>query len=91
MPRWWLVVDSFEHFRYAIAGPDGADDRPAPRPLVPLTVHVYGLLVVKPVTVNGATMPVFAQVTPPLLDTHVAVSPVIALPLFAPGVNDTLI
>ena len=46
---------------------------------------------VRPVTVSGLAAPVFDVVAPPLLDVHVVVKLVIALPLFAPGVNVTLI
>src|SRR4029077_19519452 len=73
-------------------GSDGAESRPAPRALVAFTVHVYDLPVVTAATVIGAAVApacVPVLVTPPLLDTHVAVWLVIALPLFAPIVNVT--
>jgi hypothetical protein len=61
--------------------------------LVALTVHVYVFAVVTAATVIGAAaaptcVPVL--VTPPLLDVHVAVWLVIALPLSAPIVNVTV-
>jgi hypothetical protein len=42
------------------------------------------------VTVSGLAAPVFDPRAPPLLDTHVAVWLVIALPLFAPIANVTV-
>lgn len=68
---------------------DGADAGPVPRAFVAFAVHVYLFAVVTPVTVNGDTVPVLVRVTPPLLDAHLAVKPVIALPLLAPALNDT--
>jgi hypothetical protein len=46
---------------------------------------------VKAVTRNGDEAPVLVLVTPPFDETQVAVKLVMALPLFAPGVNVTLI
>ena len=48
------------------------------------------MAVVRPVTVRGPDAPDLVRVRPPLPDAQVAVTLVIALPLFAPGVNDTL-
>jgi hypothetical protein len=76
-----------------ITGADGADPRPTPRALVAFTVHVYVPPVLNPATVIGAAVaPEWAPVlvTPPLLDVHVAVWLVIALPLSAPIVNLTV-
>jgi hypothetical protein len=72
---------------------DGVEAALAPIALVALTVQAYVLAVVTADTVIGAAAapmwtPVF--VTPPLLDTHVAVWLVIALPLSAPIVNVTV-
>jgi hypothetical protein len=69
---------------------DGADGKPTPRALVAFTVHVYVLPAVRPNTVSGLADPVIAPVPPPLLDVHVAVKLVIALPLFAPAVKLTI-
>lgn len=74
----------------ATTGADAADGAPTPRALVAVTVHVYVLPVVNPVTVIGLAGPPLEPPTPPLLDTHDAVKPVIPLPLLAPGVNCTL-
>jgi len=73
----------------ALTAADGAEARPAPREFVPLTVHVYLLPAVRRVTVSGVRVPVFERATPPLLDVHEAVYPVIARPLLAPDRNDT--
>jgi hypothetical protein len=59
--------------------------------LVAVTVHVYILPVVRPVAVMGLAGPVVDPGTPPSLDEHAAVKPVIALPLFPPGEKPTLI
>jgi hypothetical protein len=48
------------------------------------------LPVVRPVSVSGLAVPDFDPVTPLFVETHVAVKLVIALPLLAPGVNDTV-
>jgi len=72
-----------------IAAADGSLAGPVPRAFVARTVHVYRLPVVKLVTVNGDAVPVFVWVAPPLFDAHLAVNPVIALPLRAPALNDT--
>jgi len=40
--------------------------------------------------VSGDTAPLFARVTPPLLDSHFAVKLVIFLPFVAPALNVTL-
>ena len=44
---------------------------------------------VSPVTMIGLAVLAFAAATPPFVDVHVTVNVVIALPLFAPGVNVT--
>ena len=63
---------------------------PVPTVFVATTVHVYVLPVVSPVTVNGESGPVCVPVTPPLLDTHVVVNPVIGLPPLVSGAaNET--
>jgi hypothetical protein len=48
------------------------------------------LPVVRPVRVRGLAVPDFEPVTPPFVEVQVAVKLVIALPLLAPGVNDTV-
>ena len=53
-------------------------------------MHVYFFPAVRRFTVKGERLPVLERATPPLPDTHAAVYPVIALPLLAPGRNDTL-
>ena len=66
-----------------ITAGDAADAALKPIPLVALTVHVYVLAVVTAATVIGAAVaPVCVPVlsAPPLLDVHVAVKLVIALP-----------
>ena len=74
-----------------ITASDGADATPVPIPFVAWTVHVYVAAVVKAVTVNGDPAPLCTPVAPPLLDPHVAVYPVIALPpLFAGAANVTV-
>ena len=74
-----------------ITASDGADAAPVPMALVAWTVHEYVAPVVKPVTVNGDTAPVCTPVAPPLVDPHVAVYPVMALPpLLAGAVNVTV-
>ena len=45
--------------------------------------------VVSPDTVTGPDAADAVRVVPPFVDVQVAVKLVIALPLFAPGVNDT--
>jgi hypothetical protein len=48
------------------------------------------LAVVRPVTVSGLAVPVAVPVTPLLVEVHVTAKLVMALPLLAPAVNDTL-
>jgi hypothetical protein len=72
-----------------ITAADGAEARLAPRALCAVAVHVYVLPVVT-VTVKGLAVPDFEPVTPPLAEVQVAVKLVIALPLLAPAVNDTV-
>jgi hypothetical protein len=75
-----------------MTGGDATEERLAPRALVALTMHVYVSPVVNPTTVIGAAVaPVCTPVlvTAPLLDVHVAVWLVIALPLFTPSANVT--
>jgi len=48
------------------------------------------LPVVRPLTVIGLAFRLRARAVPPLDDVHVTVKVVIADPLFAPGVNDTV-
>jgi hypothetical protein len=68
---------------------EGADASPAPRELVPLTVHVYVRPEVSAVTTSGLAAPAFVRVMPPLDDTHVAVNDDTAAPLLALAVNVT--
>jgi hypothetical protein len=63
-----------------ITGNDAADVGPDPAAFVALTVHVYVPAVVRPGTTIGLAAPFCVPVTPPLLDVHVAVKPVIGLP-----------
>ena len=56
-----------------ITAADRADHGPAPREFVARAVHVYRLPDVRRVTVNGDAAPAFERVTPPLLDSHLAV------------------
>ena len=53
-------------------------------------MHLYLLPAVRWVTLKGDAAPAFVRVAPPLLDLHLAVYPVIARPLLAPALNDTL-
>ena len=55
-----------------------------------MTVHVYVLAVESDVNLSGDAGPAFARVAPPFADTQVAVKLVIALPLLAPGVKETV-
>ena len=79
---------------YAIAAFDAADASPTPRAFFAVTVQVYDLPTVSPVTVIGAAVAprcVADFVTPPLLDVQVAVVLWIGEPLFTPIVKVTLI
>jgi hypothetical protein len=60
-----------------------------PRAFVALTVHVYALPALRPVTVSGLAAPLLALATPPFDDVHVAAYDETAAPLFAPAVNVT--
>ncbi len=60
-------------------------DAPLPRLFVALTVQVYDLPDARPFTVSGLALP-DAECEP-----HVAVKLLIAAPLLAPALNDTLI
>ena len=70
-----------------VAAMDAADGAPVPAALVAVTVNVYVVPLMRPVTVTGEAPPV--AVTPPGL--AVTVYPVIALPpVKAGGVNATV-
>ena len=69
---------------------DAVDAAPLPKPLVANTVQVYVLLFVSVVTVSGDVAPVRLRVVPPLLEVHVAVKLVIALPPLPFAVNATI-
>jgi hypothetical protein len=58
--------------------------------LAAVTVHVYVLPFVRPVTLIGGTEPLLLPPAPPLLDVHEALYDAIALPLSAPGVKATV-
>jgi hypothetical protein len=51
---------------------DAAEFGPVPIALVALTLHVYALSAVSPVTTMGLAPPTDARVTPPLVLEHVA-------------------
>ena len=71
---------------------DAGDDGPGPLPFVALTLHVYDLPFVNPVTVIGDEAPTtLALATPPFDDTHFTVNPVIAEPPSDGATNDTTI
>ena len=57
--------------------------------MVAVTRQLYNLPVVRPVTVIGERAELTDPVAPPLLDVHVAVYDVIALPPVAPALNVT--
>ena len=65
------------------------DGGPVPTAFVAVTRQLYSLPVVSPVTVIGDLVDVAVAVAPPLLDVHVTVYEVIALPPVAPAVNVT--
>jgi len=54
-------------------GADGSDAGPVPRLLVALTLHVYVLPGVRPVTVIGLALPDLVFVTPPFEEVQVMV------------------
>ena len=58
--------------------------------MVALTVHVYVLPFVRPVTTIGLVVPVCEPNVPLSVDVHSAVKLVISEPLSAPAVNVTL-
>ena len=60
-----------------------------PTAFVAVTRHVYTLPAVSRATVMGEREPVAERVVPPLLDVHVTLKNVIALPPVAPAVNVT--
>ena len=68
---------------------EGADAGPVPIALVPLTVHVYFLPLVRPVTVGEAAAPVVLPAAPPLLDVHDTPYEVTVLPWGGAGPNVT--
>ncbi len=73
------------------AAEDG-DEGPEPLPLVALTLHVYDLPFVSPVTVIGDEPPgTLALAAPPFDETHFVVNPVIAEPPSDGATNDTTI
>ena len=59
---------------------DGEDAGPSPVALVAVTVQVYVLPLVRPVTVMGELVPVIEPVVPPLVEVQTAVVAVMALP-----------
>ena len=65
------------------ADAEAIEGEPSPSALVAKTVHVYVLPLVRPVTTIGDVPPPLVPKTPPLLDVHAAVKPVIVLPLLA--------
>jgi len=66
------IVASCRKFdRYACTTADATESGPVPRLLVALTVHVYDLPAVSPVTVIGLALPDFDLVAPPFDDVHV--------------------
>jgi hypothetical protein len=67
--------------------PNWIDGRPVPTAFVAVTRQLYDLPVVSPVTVIGDLAEVTEPVAPPLLEVHVAVYEVIALPPVVPAVN----
>ena len=68
---------------------DAAEGALVPLPFVAVTLHVYVLPLVRPVTTMGADGPDRLPGAPPLLDRQEAVDEVTGLPLSAPGVNAT--
>lgn len=68
---------------------NAAAGTPEPRALMPSTVQTYLLAVVIPVTCTGLAAAVALRVTPPSLDVHDALNPVMALPFVVPAMNDT--
>jgi len=78
------VTISEERSGYAFTAPDRAAV-PVPRLFAARTVQVYVLPAVRPFTVIGLALPTTD------LDPHVTAKPVIAAPLLAPALNDTLI
>jgi hypothetical protein len=69
---------------------DASDGGLVPTEFVAVTVHVYVLPFVKPLTVMGEALPLLLPVAPPLLDAHEAVNDVMGLPLSAPAENATV-
>jgi hypothetical protein len=69
---------------------EAADAALFPITFVAITVQVYVLPVVSDATVIGDEAPETDWVTPPSLDVHVAVKPVMALPPVAFAVNATI-
>ena len=59
--------------RHAVAGADGGESGPAPRPFVPRTVQVYVFAVVSPATMIGLTAAALVLLRPPFEDVQVAV------------------
>ena len=72
-----------------VTGFDAADGAPVPTAFVAVTVHVYVLPAVSAATEIGALAWVPVRVTPPLLETHDALYPVIAAPLLEGAVKAT--
>jgi hypothetical protein len=68
---------------------DASDCGLVPTALVAVTVQVYVLPFVSPVTSIGEPLPLSLPDVPPSLDVHDAANEVMALPLSAPGVNAT--
>lgn len=68
-----------------------AEAGPLPRALWAYTEQRYAFPALSVVTVIGLAVPDFVRVVPPLLELQVTTKDVMALPLLAPAVNDTLI
>ncbi len=76
----------------AVTLPDAADAGESPTALAATTEHVYAAPGVRVVTVIGLDAPVPVRVAPPLVDAHVTVYPVTAVPPVSLGAaNDTAV
>ena len=88
-PRVTLVIDGAAGAAAGITLAEAADGALVPITLVAVTVQVYVLPLVRPLTVICDAVPVLLPDVPKLLDVHDAEYERIALPLSAPGVKAT--